>query len=230
MRCVVSGSTVTFESEESKTVGEDSVFNSVVYSAQGDTDVWMMRQSHGGHTLPPADWDRLAIVVDTTKTPPEARYYQLAPGDLVWTSDTPGERIDYRVSCFFCHPNGPRAIRPTSDSKALGSLSIADRVRIALMNLKIKSYGRVVHDKRHDEEDKKLKVPFRFPGAFENAVLDLPACERCHREEGWLARGSLRRQNAVTIEHMSGKGHMPPFLFALSEDEKQALSNFLNGI
>jgi hypothetical protein len=111
-----STATILIESEESKTKELTSVFNQIKWTTTPKRDIWMMNQSHYGTHASNARWERLAIVVDKTKSPPTARFYQLDPGPLVWSDDLPNHRSPFRVSCFNCHSNGPRAIRPLQGS------------------------------------------------------------------------------------------------------------------
>ncbi len=170
----------------------------------------------------PEGWERVAIIVATDTTPKTARYYQLPSGPLEWRDDLP--KLEYRVSCFYCHANGPRVVRPQP-----GSLGWTERIRTAALNWRIKSYGRVVPHPDHVREDQHLSRPFREPHPVANEPLVLGACIRCHKEDGFLPRGTLTRQHAGTIRHMVEKGHMPPWPFKLSPSEKKELENFLAG-
>lgn len=165
-----------------------------------------MRQSHGGQSLPKEKWDKLAIVVDK-----KATYLQKDP--------VSGKRIEYKVSCFMCHPNGPRVIRPVE-----GTLNLADNIRVKLLNLRIKLYGRVEAEKLPQIG----KIPFRHEGKISNAALTLSRCTSCHKEDGFFARGSLTRQNSLTISFMVNQKHMPP-LGDLTSKEREYLENFMNG-
>lgn len=217
---------VFIESRESKTVNGDPVFNKIKWFSFKDKDVWMMNQSHHGSTANKDSWDRLAIVVDKTLSPKTARFYQLEPGPLEWKDDL--EERSFKVSCFICHNNGPRAIRPNPES-SLTSLGVKDRLRISYWNLRIKLYGRVVAHATHDERDHFQKPPFRFRGSYANEPLQIAACTTCHKESGFMARGLLRRQQAPTIRFMLESGQMPPLGFPLTAQERQELETFLEG-
>ena len=115
---------VMFRSEESRTVSGGDVLNRIKLISDDARDIWMMNQSHDGGR----SFERLAIVVEDSK----ATFYQLEPGALEW-SQTPTQR-EFKVSCALCHSNGPRAVRPQD------SPSWSESIRIALWNLKIKSY------------------------------------------------------------------------------------------
>ncbi len=186
----------------------------------------MMNQSHHGPQAPAEQWDRLAIVVDKSTQSQTARFYQLQPGKLEWQENLP--QTSFRVSCFMCHSNGPRALRPV-DEKGPASLSWNDKAKIFWWNLKIKTYGRIQPDPAHDQEDRGRAVPFRRQGAYENEELQVATCIRCHRETGWLARGALRRQNFMSIRFMTESGAMPPPGFSMSEGERRKLKLFLDG-
>lgn len=217
---------VLFESKESKSVLGGPVFNKIKWIPGKDKDVWMMKQGHHGPHQNESSWDRLAIVVDKTRSPKTVRYYQLETGTLEWSDDV--KETSFRVSCFMCHNNGPRAIRANYDSP-LDPTSFSDRLRIAAWNLRIKLYGRVKADILHDFKDLTAPVPFRFRSSYENEVLKVEGCAKCHNEDGFLARGSLRRQQFPTIQFMLESGAMPPMGHSLSRTDKEALQKFLSG-
>jgi hypothetical protein len=219
---------VVIESKESQNSKLQPVFNEIRWFPGKDRDVWMMNQSHFGRNPLPHQWERLAIVIDKTKSPMIARYYQIKPGELEWREDLINQRTEYRASCFICHNNGPRALRPQENSE-LAKLSWADKMKIAMWNLRIKTYGRIHFDPLHDEEDKTLNVHFRYHGSPHEDELKVPVCLKCHKEEGLFARGALHRQQIGTIEHMVKSGQMPPPGFSMSPQEKQRLLLFLRG-
>jgi hypothetical protein len=218
-------SEVIIESEESKTIDDKPVFNKINWQSSDTQDVWMMNQSHGGAMLPAHEWERLAIVIDKTKTPHTARYYQLEPGPLEWPKDSSTKMpkaTPYRVPCYMCHANGPRAIRPTGD------ISLKDKLRIILWNLKIKSYGRVVLHPDHESPPSK-EWAVKWESSFMNEPLKVKACVICHKESGFAARGTLKRQHIPTIQFLVDKGHMPALGLSLSQKEKLELQNFISG-
>lgn len=221
-------SSIVIQSEESQNAHLQPVFNEIRWLPGKDRDVWMMNQSHFGRNPDPEKWERLAIVVDKTTSPMTARYYQVQPGELEWREDLIHQRVSYRASCFICHNNGPRAIRPQADSQ-LAPLSWNEKVKLQLWNLRIKTYGRIHFDPAHDEEDKTLDVHFRYHGSPHEDELKVPVCLKCHKEEGVFARGPLHRQQIGTIEHMVKAGHMPPPGFTMSPEEKKQLLLFLRG-
>jgi hypothetical protein len=212
------GRPLTFISEESKNSKGEKIINRIAFIQQDKKDIWMMHQREEKSS----DWDRLAIVVDRSAKPHRARFFQLAPGPLEWSDNLP--RTEYRVSCFLCHPNGPRVIRPMNEQ------SVGEKMQTWWWNTKIKSYGRVLADASHAVEDLTLKRPFRVEHPIENAELKLESCSQCHKEEGFLARGTLTRQNALTIRHMVDSGHMPPWPWKMSAKEKKHLELFLVGL
>jgi hypothetical protein len=218
---------IAFQSQESKTVEGAPVFNRIRYISERNRDIWMMQQSHKGIKPDVHTWDRLAIVIDKTKSPKQAHFFQLQPGELEWRENP--KMKEFRVSCFLCHSNGPRAIRPQSGSKDV-ELSLLDRVRIAWWNLRIKSYGRVAYDPSHDASDMIAKVPFRFHSAIDNSPLEVGVCMNCHKDSGLFARGVLTRQNALTIDFMISQGHMPPLWFTLSDSDLKKVRRFLSGL
>ena len=215
---------IAFESKESKTINLGAVFNKVKWIEGFDQDVWMMNQSHHGHNAAPSKWERLAIVVDKTKTPYQASFYQLQTGDLEWSPDLIKNRKTYRASCFLCHNNGPRAIRPQDNS-----VSLKEKLIIAAWNLRIKTYGRIVYNPIHDQEDKTAEVVFRNHMEGDNDTLQVKTCTICHRDSGFFARGLLSRQQRGTIKFLVENKQMPPTGFSLSEKEKKELRDFIRG-
>lgn len=197
---------ILIESAESRTIEGGPVFNEIQWSWKNGREIWSMRQSHGGRNLPKEKWDKLAIHLEKKAT-------------FLQTDPLSGNRVEYKVSCFMCHPNGPRVIRPVE-----GSLGISDNLRVKLLNLRIKLYGRV--------QSKILpqigKTPFRHEGKISNEILTLSRCTSCHKEDGFFARGPLTRQNSLTINFMVNEKHMPP-LGDLTSSERTYLDNFMNG-
>jgi hypothetical protein len=217
---------VPIESQESKTVDDGPVFNKIRWFRFQEKDVWMMNQSHHGFSAENKSWDRLAIVIDKTKAPKTARFYQFEAGPLEWREDLPQK--PFRVACFMCHNNGPRAIRPNYDSLS-APIELADKVKISYWNLRIKLYGRIVVHPAHEVLDETQMPPFRVRSSYENEPLSISTCTNCHKESGFLARGLLRRQQLSTIKFMIEAGQMPPLGFWLSNNEKRELEMFLQG-
>ncbi len=216
---------IFLESKESKSSAGGPIYNKIKWFSSAEKDIWMMNQSH--HGINSNSWDRLAIVVDKTRTPKTARYYQFEPGPLEWNEQL--KERSFKVSCFLCHNNGPRVIRPNNES-LFNPTSIKEKFKIFYWNLRIKSYGRVVADPIHDEKDLHELPPFRFQGKYENDILKVKTCVKCHKEDGFLARGFLKRQQKPTIQFMIESGTMPPFGYKLAEAEKRELERFLLGL
>lgn len=215
---------IFIESKESKTISGAPVFNKIKWIQQKDKDIWMMNQSHHGNQAKAAKWDRLAIVVDKTKSPMTARFYQLNPGPLKWEKGL--KEIPFKVSCYICHSNGPRAITPNYNSQ-FNSISLWKKLKVTYWNLRIKSYGRIVPHSYHELADQNLKRPFRLQSAYENEKLKVNTCMKCHKGSGFFARGALRRQNIPTIKFMIKERHMPPLGFSMTKQEKLLLKEFL---
>lgn len=216
---------VLFQSLESKTKTGGPVFNEIRWIPGLEKDIWMMRQSHEGLGLPKNEWDRLAIIVDKTATPPSALFLQLPPGELSWSENLKEKAIKNRVSCFMCHANGPRAIRPEETKFPLGAM---DKVQLYILNRWIKNYGRIVEDPLHNLKDPLLEVPVRFRGSFENETLKMEICTSCHKEGKDKERGFLTRQNALSISFMINQGFMPPSR-KLTDSEKEKIHKFILG-
>lgn len=219
------GAPVLIQSQESRTAEGQPLFNRIRWIPGWKQDIWMMQQSHQGMNAGFGEWDRLAIVVDKSRFPRVARFYQLEPGALEWTVGA--RETPFRASCLMCHSNGPRAVRPEPGSAA-APLGRGDRVSVALWNLRIKTYGRVVADEAASARfaGTTLLAP-RGPGADEKLAAE--SCARCHRETVW-GRGPLRRQNSIAIRFMVEEGHMPPPGFALPENERRKLLRFTRGL
>lgn len=218
---------VFLESQESKTVTGNAVFNKIKWFKLKDKDVWMMNQSHhGAKGLGQNSWDRLAIVVDKTQRPKRAKFYQFEPGPLEWKDGL--KEVPFTVSCFICHNNGPRAIRPNYDSP-LNPMPLKDRFKISYWNLRMKLYGRVLPHSIHGEKDSSLQIPFQYYSSYETESLKVATCMKCHKDSGLFARGLLSRQQTPTIKFMLESGEMPPIGFSLSQAEKNQLEKYLEG-
>ena len=210
------GKPLSIESKESKTEMGGSVFNKITFIQQPSRDIWTMKQSHLGHDLKEDEWDELMIVVDKTQNPYRAQYYQFYQGN----------EVEYRVSCFICHANGPRAIRPNYESEE-AKLSFADHAKVIFWNLRIKSYGKIMIEQQVQKE---RAVPLAFNTSMDNSQLNLKSCNQCHGGDGLFSRNSLKRQHAVAIEHLVESGAMPPWPFKLDHHERQQLKLFLKGL
>lgn len=219
---------VFIESAESKNHEMKSVFNEIRFFPGAKKDIWMMNQSHSGRDPQELEWERLAIVVDKTQTPARARYYQLQAGPLVWEEDLIQKQSPYRASCFICHNNGPRALRPVNTSQE-AKLSWMDLAKIQLWNLRIKTYGRIQYDPEHDKLEESLKVPFSFHTKEDQDELKVKTCVICHQDKGLVKRGFLKRQQTGTIRSLIERGEMPPPGFYLSQKEEKELQDFLKG-
>lgn len=198
---------ITFQSLESISTGGKPVFNTIKYIKSNGRDIWMMNQSHYGLNIPREKVDRLAIVI----TNRNVSFYQLKPGPLLWEDNLLNKQVTKKVSCLVCHNNGPRVVRPNFDSFDVGWLG---KARIFFWNMKIKSYGLL-------KTEEKIE--------FGNKVLKVAACTKCHKNEGFFARGELREHNASAIEFMLKNKIMPPVGFSLSENELREVKDFVQG-
>jgi hypothetical protein len=206
-----------FRSAESLTLNGDPVFNEIKFIEQDNKDIWMMRQSHQGLGFPIEEWDRLAIVVN--RSDKTVKYYQLKPGKLTWSENE--AEVPLKVSCFMCHSNGPRLIRPYRDWQ----LSPLQKAQVLAMNLRIKTYGPLTTV----DHPRPGATPLRLQGKMENSQLKLALCQECHNRDSLFGRGELTRQNAVTISYLVENEHMPP-IGSLSSQEKQYLKYFIMGL
>jgi hypothetical protein len=218
-------SSILIESRESKTITGKPVFNRIRKISEPGKTIYMMNQSHDGVNAPPEKWERLAIVVDkATKT---AEYFQIESGPLTWNPNA--KQIPLRVSCFLCHANGPRAVRPNYDSQE-ALISLKDTFRIALWNLGTKISGRIEEspsEAKKDATSRFGKIPFRYRGALENQPLQVKACLLCHTDSGWFARGKLTRQHFMPIAFLVKNNEMPPPGFSLTLEERSELLRML---
>lgn len=198
------------ESEESKTAELNPVFNKIAYYAGLKKDTWEMQQSHQGVQAEDSNWDRISIVVD--KSSAEVEFYQLSPD---------GQKIEFRASCYLCHSNGPRAIRPNFQS-ASAKISYWDQMRIIVWNMRVKTYGKLTATSTGG------LVSFRRSASALNQKLESKTCVKCHKDSGIFARGTLTRQNFMPIRFMIENGYMPPPGFSLPAREKEEILKFLN--
>lgn len=217
---------ILIQSLESKTTNGDPVFNQIQFIPGWERDIWMMNQSHHGLSAPDLKWDRLAIIVDKKGPVKTARFLQLPPGPLEWDDSLLNKSIEYRVSCFICHSNGPRAIRADAGGLKLNSFS---QLKIQLWNLRIKTYQRVLQDPQQAQKDVNLKIPFRHLAKIDNETLQVASCTRCHSDDSWLQRGPLTRQNRLTIQFMLESKQMPPPGFSISPEDKSRIQKFILG-
>lgn len=219
---------VFIQSLESKTLDNSPVYNKISFQSSGQKDIWMMNQSHHGSKTAKDKWDRLAIVVDKNKNPVEATFLQLPPGDLVWDDNLMKQKMNFKVSCFMCHSNGPRAIRPNYNEFDIPLLS---KAKVFIWNLRIKSYGLIKENPKQFAIDEKLAVPFRHRLPVDNIELNVKSCTKCHSGENtWLYRNKLTRQNNISIKFMIENKIMPPPGFSISENDVKELNKFIRGI
>lgn len=212
------------QSLESKTLFEEPVINEIKWFSFKDKDVWMMNQSHFGVNATADQKDRLAIVIDKTRPLKTAYFMQLIPGPLIWLEQLYAQKIKNKVSCFMCHANGLRAIRP--DLNGLIKTTFLQKLKLNYLNFKIKSYGIIAENNLHKIEDLSLSNPFRYRTKFENKSLTLQACTRCHDGE---KRSQLTRQNAIAIQFLVKNNFMPPDKNGLSKNEIKLIQNFTDG-
>ena len=219
---------VFITSLESKTVEGFPVYNQIYYKSESNQDIWMMKQSHDGPKLAIHKWDRLAIIVNKQTHPKTALFLQLPPGELEWDDSLKSKGIEYKVSCFLCHSNGPRSIRADENS----NLKFKDKLKVFFWNFKIKLYGVIVEDPLHAKLDKRLKIPFRLHSKIENEELKIQSCLNCHNADaksGFFNRNLLTRQNLISIDFMLKNGFMPPPAHKINSKDQELLEDFLRG-
>ena len=218
---------IFIQSLESKTIEDGPVYNKISFQKNGNKDIWMMNQSHHGPKADPEKWDRLAIIVDHAKSPKEATFLQLPPGELIWDESLMKQKINFSVSCFMCHANGPRAIRPHDKDFQLPLLS---KAKVLIWNLRIKSYGLIQVNPEQKNLDANLEVPFRHPHPADNAELQVESCTQCHSgKNSWFQRNKLTRQNMISIKFMLENKIMPPSGFSVSKGDMNEIKKFIRG-
>ena len=170
-------------------------------------------ENHPGEALAPEKWEALMIKVDKTQRPYRVTYHQLLDG----------KETEFRVSCYLCHSNGPRAVRAHSESEG-APLTTGNKLLVNYMNLVIKSYGKM----KTLEDSLKRRNPLMFKGRNDLKTLEVASCTMCHHDH-WWGRGILTRQQAMPITHLIAKNQMPPWPFTLSAEEKTQIKEFIQG-
>jgi hypothetical protein len=210
---LLSPTAVTFQSLESVTEDGKPIFNQIKFIAGWDKDIWIMRQSHIGYHKDYKAWDRLAIIVDKTKFPYQAKFYQYSPSEL----DIGGQQVPYKARCYACHVSGPRTILPNYESTIVKP-NLKDKLQVAIWNLRIKSYGPAQSIAGHQLEG---GVPFQSSLPLLSKPLGLESCTTCHSKKG--IRNELKIEHLGTARFLVKEGLMPPFPFTITEKEKENL-------
>jgi hypothetical protein len=194
---------ISFKSLESKTKDGKDVWNKITLISTPQKDVWKMKQSHHGKES--KVWDDIEIIVSKGSRPFSAQFLQLKDNKL----------IDYKASCFRCHPNGPRLIRPHKDSK----LNLRETLVLKKMNNLIKSYGYV---QTHDVF--KSKVPLINNLANSKINLTVNSCFKCHNGK---ERGFITKENTNTAIFLLKNKQMPPWPYTIDKADVNLLNEFL---
>lgn len=211
-------SPILFDSKESKTKDFSTVYNRVSFTPGWSEDVWVMQQSHQGLDHQFKTWDRLMIRVDKTQKPIQAFFYQLKPDQIT----KPLEKIDHRefkVSCYTCHPSGPRAIRV--DNQYMQSLGLFERIKIFILNTRIKLYFAGIPKPGYPKIG---STPFKMEFEGINQSLNRKSCESCHKEGG--VRQPLQAHHWATAKHLVETGAMPPWPHTIHEEDKKFFQQF----
>ncbi len=222
-----------FASEESVGPHGEAIFNEVAWQQQGRFDIWRMKQSHNGLHAKPQAWDQLAIIVDReNKT---VSYHQLVADSTTALLTAPPDSLhpwpqkDYRVSCYSCHANGPRHLRPNWNSSEL-SLGWQSKLKVNWLNQKMQRYGRLkIIEHSPFTQSIERQRPLALTDPFASQPLLVKICQQCHSESGDRPRGPLQRQHLYTIQFMLKNKYMPPKGHSLSAQEKSQLENFMAG-
>lgn len=200
--------TITFESSESKNVNEVPVINTVGYKRENGVSTWSMQQNHHDGK----DVDDLKIIVQSKGAHKEASFYQFKDN----------MNSEYRVSCFTCHANGPRAIRYNANSK-VAKVNVLEEVVIAYWNLKIKHQGTVNTKQNTQIEQRARVVPLKFEGRLDTKAFKLESCSLCHGAGSIMGRAELQYQQLGTIKHLVETEQMPPLFFTVSKEDRDYL-------
>ena len=212
-----SSTPVFFESLESKTDAGNAVFNRIGFLPSWRKDIWLMQQTHQGFSKSFGAWDRLAIVVDKTKKPYVASFFQLSSGNLEFETHP----IPFKARCFACHANGPRAIRWNTNSKFVVP-TLLGKMQTAVWNLRIKAYGHVLSSAGSEFSE---GVPFQSKHPVFSRPLGLKTCEKCHSGGG--IRNELLLEQVGTARFLVRNGFMPPFPFHTTQEEKDILEKYV---
>lgn len=204
---------VLIESIESKTAEGFHVYNKIQFIPGENKDIWLMKQNHNKLK---GQWDELKIEVDKTTKPYQASYFQFEKG----------VESEYRVACYRCHANGPRAIRPNYKSKLVEN-DFLDKLTILKWNLVIKHYGKISTPQDIHLNEKQRKTPLKYMGKFDNRKIFAKTCNLCHGKDSYMGRSDLVMQQKGTILHLIRNGDMPPWPFKLSEDDIRELEDQL---
>lgn len=212
---LMSQDAVIFQSLESKNDSNGPVFNQIKYIYGWNQDIWLLHQSYEGASLDISQWERFAIIVDKTKSPSEAIFYQLEHSKEL---NMEGNAMPFRARCFRCHANGPRAIRMDEDRPEI-SPTIWQRAQIAMWNLRIKTYGQVVGKAGVVFNE---GAPFRATQSDYARPLGLESCKGCHSSQG--IRHELKMEHLGTAHFLVKNGKMPPFPFSIPPEDVEKLN------
>lgn len=200
---------IFIESLESRSIDGKPVINAINYSSKDGIETWTMKQNHHDGK----EWDDLKIIVNTNYEPATAEYFQYKNG----------VEQEFRVSCFTCHANGPRLIRPNFKSRE-AKLSLYERGVISYWNLKIKHSGNIETPQDVTLLDQFRKVPLKYEGRFDNKVIELESCNLCHGENSLMGRSAIEAQHQGTAKYLIESGEMPPLFFKISPEDKKFLA------
>lgn len=203
---------LVFLSLESKTDQGEGVYNRIKFIPGWNVDIWIMQQNHRGPNQPTNSWDRLAILVDKTKSPREASFYQFIPGELKF--GTLAEQTAFRAPCYSCHASGPRAIRPATSN-------VIEIMKVGLLNLRIKTY---FQSKSIAGQNVVGDVPFKRQHKMLEKNLPLTGCAMCHGEN--KIRNELTFDHLATAQFLVEKNEMPPWPLRLLDSDREKLARW----
>ena len=223
---------VSFESAESSHADQISTINSVSLIQADGLDVWLMHQYRDLQT--PQGLAQLAllspearaviqkrpvfyvgIAVDTKAQPPVAYYLEFRDGFAGAGTGAGANKIPqlapYSVTCFRCHPSGPRVLRPQAASHGAHSQDVAHdrgmapvlRARLDSFNAKISNYGVVkTYFPSPSAQTRLGLLAPPEPGAF-LPVKDR-TCVGCHSVSSGVRNALLEPIRSVPNPHISG--------------------------
>jgi hypothetical protein len=154
---------------------EEPTLNSIEWLANADFDVWLLRQK----IFREDDFRSYALVYDKRKAPPTAYYVQVERNGYKWRGG----------SCYECHVNGPRLIRPLKPALA------SDQRALETFNAYLATLPAV-----------ETHFPISEPRDRGAERLRLQKCDQCHND---VERGAIYSTHAAASAFLVASGEMP---------------------
>lgn len=176
--------------ESSLSFFKEPVLNSIQLLSNKSFDIWILRQK----TFAESDFRTYALVHEKRKFPNEAYYIQIKDDGYYWRGGT----------CYECHVNGPRLIRPLRDD-LVSDDSIMRSINQYILSLPV--------IETHFPENEPRNASSR---------LRLEKCDRCHND---VDRAAIYQVHAATTE-MLVAAHEMPLGVELDFQEQEYLRNW----